>query len=110
MFFSVVADTSTINNSLSHTLQHSACEATLMCISAADGECVFEIIRNDMIEQRKRASVNSSVSFSNLLPNTLYFYHINITSLQPIPIIENQNFTTNKGKRVAYRLSVSNLS
>ena len=74
-----------------------------MCISAVDGECVFEIIRNDATEHRQRGAVNSSVTFSNLMSNALYFYRINFTSLQPIQIIENKNFTTNEGKN--YRVS-----
>ena len=90
----------TLNSSSSHTLKYSACEATFNCMSVADGECVFEIIRNDMIEQRRRGAVNSSVIFSNLMPNTLYFYHINLTGLQPMLIIENKNFTTNEGKKI----------
>ena len=83
-----------------YSLEHTTCEATFMCISATDGNCVFEIIRNDEIERRQGGTVNSSVTFSNLMPNTLYFYHINFTSLQPILIIENKNFTTNEGKKL----------
>ena len=36
-----------------YSLEHTTCEATFMCISATDGDCVFEIIRNDEIEHRQ---------------------------------------------------------
>ena len=84
-----------------HSIEHTTCETTFMCISAVDGECVFDIIRNDATEHRQRGAVNSSVTFSNLMSNALYFYRINFTSLQPIQIIENKNFTTNEGNKFA---------
>ena len=84
-----------------HSLEQTTCETTFMCISAVDGECVFEIMRNDATEHRQRGAVNSSVTFYNLMSNALYFYRINFTSLQSIQIIENINFTTNEGNKFA---------
>ena len=89
-----------LNGSASHTLTHSACEATFKCISTSNGECSIEVIGNDITKYRQRGAVNSSISFSNLMSNTLYFYRINFTNLQPILIIENQNFMTDEGKKM----------
>ena len=84
-----------VKSSSSHTLDISACDVIFNCISATDGECVFEIMRSDMIEHRRRGAVNSSEAFSNLMPNTLYFYRIIFTTLQS----ENGTFTTDDGKK-----------
>ena len=92
-------DRITPNNSSSHTLKIFACEAALKCISVVDGECVFEIMRNGMIEQTQKGAVNSSVIFSDLMPNTLYFYHINFISQQHN---EMGNFTTDTGMSLPF--------
>ena len=79
--------------SISHEIETSACEATFMCTSSINGSCVIELIRNNERFSRSGA-INSSIAFSNLLPNSFYSYGINFTNLQGG--VSNYNFTTGK--------------
>ena len=82
-----------------HNLNISACEVTFMCSSAIDGECIIEVFRNNKREHVRRGAINSSITISDLLPNSFYSYRLTCNTQHNMTlIIANKNFTTDNGK------------